>query len=150
MKCGLPVSLTERLRKTGLASAQWLAVPMPGASLRAGFPWAWVPAIEVFQNGERLVIRAELPGLAKEDIRLEIARDKMLIEGERREEHENQEDDFFHSERSYGSFFRAIHTARRCSDQQGRGDLPQWHSRDHDASAILGQQKTESRRLEVK
>jgi HSP20 family protein len=111
---------------------------------------AWAPAIEVFQNGERLVIRAELPGLAKDDLHVEIANDKILIEGERREEHEQQEDDFFHSERSYGSFFRTI-----ALPEGARADKAEATFRNGILEITLpaparGQQKNPGGRLELK
>jgi len=71
-------------------------------------PAAWAPPVEVFQRGDRLMIRAELPGLSKEDIHVEVANGTITIQGERRQEHEERREDYFHSERSYGSFFRNI------------------------------------------
>jgi HSP20 family protein len=71
-------------------------------------PEAWAPAVEVFQRGDRLIIRADLPGLSKEDLHVEVADDTVTIRGERRQEHEERRDNYFHSERSYGSFFRKI------------------------------------------
>jgi HSP20 family protein len=69
---------------------------------------AWAPTVEVFQRGDRLIIRAELPGVSREDIHVEVANDTITIQGERRQEHEERREDYFHSERSYGSFFRNI------------------------------------------
>jgi HSP20 family protein len=69
---------------------------------------AWAPAVEVFRRGDRLIIRADLPGLAKDDIQIEVANDTIAIQGERRQEHEERHEDYFHSERSYGSFFRRV------------------------------------------
>jgi HSP20 family protein len=71
-------------------------------------PAAWSPAVEVFQRGDRLVIRADLPGLTKDDIHVEVKDDAVTIRGERQHEHEERQEGYFHSERSYGSFFRSI------------------------------------------
>jgi len=68
----------------------------------------WAPPVEVFQRGNRLIIRADLPGLSKDDVHVEIADKMITIQGERRQEHEERGEDFFHSERSYGSFLRNI------------------------------------------
>lgn len=68
----------------------------------------WAPTVEVFQRDDRLVIRAELLGVAKEDMHVEVADNTITIQGERRKEHEERRDGFFHGERSYGSFFRNI------------------------------------------
>ncbi len=111
---------------------------------------AWAPAIEVFQNGERLVIRAELPGLAKDDLHVEIANDRILIEGERREEHEQQEDDFFHSERSYGSFFRTISLPEGARAEKAEATFRNGILEITLPAPARGQLKNEGGRLELK
>jgi HSP20 family protein len=68
----------------------------------------WSPQIETFQRGDQLVVRADLPGLAKDDVNVEITDDAILISGERRHEFEDEKDGIYRSERSYGSFYRAI------------------------------------------
>lgn len=68
----------------------------------------WAPRIEAFQKEDKFIVRAELPGLKKEDVDLNITDDVITIQGQRRHEHEEQREGFFHSERSYGSFYRAI------------------------------------------
>jgi HSP20 family protein len=69
---------------------------------------AWAPPVEVSERGGQLVVRAELPGLAKKDVRVEVGEDALTIQGERRHEREEKRKGFFRSERSYGSFFRQI------------------------------------------
>lgn len=71
-------------------------------------PSDWAPAIDVFQRGNDLVIRADVPGLSKDDITVDIADDQLTIRGERRYDHEEERDGVFRSERSYGSFCRVI------------------------------------------
>ena len=68
----------------------------------------WAPAIDAFQRGNDLVIRADVPGLSKDDITVDIADDQLTIRGERRFDHEEERDGVFRSERSYGSFCRVI------------------------------------------
>jgi HSP20 family protein len=68
----------------------------------------WTPYVEVFEKADELVVRAELPGLKKEQIKVEIADGELTISGERREEEEKKEKDFYRSERKYGSFLRTI------------------------------------------
>jgi HSP20 family protein len=68
----------------------------------------WSPQIEVFQREGQLVMRADLPGLNKEDVKVEITDDALTLRGERRQEHEENREGFFRSERSYGSFYRSI------------------------------------------
>lgn len=71
-------------------------------------PSDWSPAIDVFQRGNDLVIRADVPGLSKDDVTVDIADDQITIRGERRYDHEEERDGVFRSERSYGSFCRVV------------------------------------------
>ena len=66
------------------------------------------PQVETTLRGDRLVVRADLPGIDKDDVRVEIDNDVLTISGERRNEQRDERDGYFRSERSYGSFFRAI------------------------------------------
>jgi HSP20 family protein len=68
----------------------------------------WSPQTEVFQRDNEMVVRADLPGLSKDDINIEIEDDQLTIRGERRSEHDENREGFYSSERSYGTFFRSI------------------------------------------
>src|SRR5438552_3163163 len=83
-----------------------------GAGRRSGAPAGrainWTPDVEAFQRGDQFIVRADLPGLKKEDVTLQVTDDALTIEGERRSEHEEQREGYYRSERSYGSFSRVI------------------------------------------
>ena len=68
----------------------------------------WSPQIETFEREGQLVIRADLPGLSKDDVNVELTDDAITISGERRNENEEQREGYYRSERSYGSFYRQI------------------------------------------
>jgi HSP20 family protein len=68
----------------------------------------FAPPIEVLERDGHLVVRAELPGLTKDDVHVEVTDDALTIEGERRAEHEERQGGFFRSERRYGTFRRHI------------------------------------------
>jgi HSP20 family protein len=68
----------------------------------------WNPDIDMFHRGNELVIRADLPGLNKDEVKVEVADDAVVIQGERRREHEEEREGVYRAERSYGSFYRAI------------------------------------------
>ena len=68
----------------------------------------WTPQVEVFERESNLVIRAELPGLSREDVDVEVDDDMLVIRGERHNDVEDEHDGYYRSERSYGSFYRAI------------------------------------------
>ena len=68
----------------------------------------WVPQIEVLQNDGQLLVRADLPGLTKDDVKVELTDDILTLSGERKEEKEEKREGFYRSERSYGSFYREL------------------------------------------
>ena len=68
----------------------------------------WTPAIEVSQRDSQYVVHAELPGLKPEDVKVEVADDAVVIEGERKYEHEEDRGGVHRTERRYGRFYRAI------------------------------------------
>jgi HSP20 family protein len=68
----------------------------------------WSPQVEVFERGNNIVVRADLPGLNRDHVQVEVEDDVLVIRGERREERETTEGKLYRSERSYGSFYRAI------------------------------------------
>jgi HSP20 family protein len=74
----------------------------------SGLRSLWTPQIETFRRGDKLVVRADLPGLRKEDVKVQIEQDVLTIEGERNEESRDEDDGYYRTERSYGHFYRAI------------------------------------------
>jgi HSP20 family protein len=68
----------------------------------------WNPRVEAFQEGDRFVVRAELPGLKKDDVQVELTNEALTITGERREERKEEREGFYQSEREYGQFYRMI------------------------------------------
>jgi HSP20 family protein len=68
----------------------------------------WSPALEVVEKDGKLNIRAELPGLSADDVKIEVANDTLVIQGERKTEHEEKNGGVRRSERQYGLFYRSI------------------------------------------
>jgi HSP20 family protein len=68
----------------------------------------WAPAVDVEETNDSMVIRAELPGMKREDIKVTVAEDTVTIAGERRHEAEQRDKTFHRVERAYGSFQRTI------------------------------------------
>ena len=69
---------------------------------------AWWPGIDVFQRDNRLVTKVDLPGMKKEDVKVEVAEGYLTISGERKNEAEEKKENFYRCEREYGSFYRAV------------------------------------------
>jgi len=81
---------------------------MFSGSVEAGGGSSWLPAVEVTERGNTLVVRADLPGINQDDLEVEVTPDGLTIQGERKREHEERGAWGYRSERSYGSFYRTI------------------------------------------
>ena len=68
----------------------------------------WMPAMDLVETDDHLVLRADLPGLDKDDVEIELKDDVLTISGGRKAEHEERQDGFHRIERSYGSFARSL------------------------------------------
>jgi HSP20 family protein len=67
-----------------------------------------VPNIEMYDRKNEIVVKAELPGVAKEDIDLTITKDSLTLKGETKKEEEIKEENYYAAEMSYGSVTRTI------------------------------------------
>lgn len=68
----------------------------------------WSPHLEMFERDGKLIVTADLPGVRKEDVKVEIDQDAITLQGQRRHEQTSREQGYYRSERSYGSFYRTI------------------------------------------
>jgi len=67
------------------------------------------PKIDILDKDNALVVRAEMPGIKKEDLEITIAGDRLTFEAKRDFEKEEKKEDFFRSEMAYGRLFRVVH-----------------------------------------
>jgi HSP20 family protein len=68
----------------------------------------WVPALDVFEDEDKIAVQVELAGMKKEDFDISLQDDMLTISGERKSESEKREGESFRSERSFGAFSRSI------------------------------------------
>ncbi|RKX70178.1 Hsp20/alpha crystallin family protein [candidate division WOR-3 bacterium] len=68
----------------------------------------WAPAIDVVETDGHIEVKAELPGLKKEDIRVKLEDNVLTISGERKKEKEEKDKRYYRVERCYGRFLRSI------------------------------------------
>jgi HSP20 family protein len=68
----------------------------------------WSPEIETYLRDDQFIVRADLPGLGKDEVNVEVTEDSLIIHGERQQTHEEEREGFYRSERSYGRFYREI------------------------------------------
>lgn len=68
--------------------------------------WAGVPSVDIYDNDDTIVIKAEMPGLEKEDIAIDVKDGVLTLTGERKADTEVDENNYYRRERVYGSFKR--------------------------------------------
>ena len=78
----------------------------------------WVPAMDLVEIGDSLVLKADLPGLRREDVNIEVKDGVLTISGERKDEHEEKADGYYRVERTFGSFSRTL-TLPKGIDAEG-------------------------------
>jgi HSP20 family protein len=66
------------------------------------------PALDVYEQKDDLIVKAEIPGLTKDEIDITLEGNTLTIKGEKKEEEEVKDDDYYRSERTYGAFSRSI------------------------------------------
>lgn len=82
------------------------------------------PELEVFEKDGKLVLRADLPGMREEDVKIEVDQGVLTISGERKSDYETEREGYYESERSYGYFTRSIRLpdAAKVDEIQARFD----------------------------
>jgi HSP20 family protein len=77
-------------------------VPVPGELM------TWAPRVDVTQHKAELIIRVDLPGVDKDDVKVNVAEDAITVHGERHRAQEEERDGVYRTERNYGAFYRTI------------------------------------------
>ena len=86
----------------------WPSFRWPTFALATSEAIGWSPGIDVFEKDHRLVTKVDLPGMKKEDVKVEVTDGHLAISGERKRETEEKKDNIYRREREYGSFYRAV------------------------------------------
>jgi HSP20 family protein len=95
----------DRLARAGRPSAQDAGLtPWPADPTAL----AWVPALEIFERDGPLVVRTELPGVKKEQLRIDAEPGRLILSGELSQDIEQKGANFFRSEQRYGGFRRVV------------------------------------------
>src|SRR5215203_7321409 len=68
----------------------------------------WMPAMDLVEADDHFVLKADLPGMAEEDVSIEVRDNALTISGERKAEHERRERGWYRVERSFGRFSRSL------------------------------------------
>jgi HSP20 family protein len=68
----------------------------------------WMPAMDLVETDEHFVLRADLPGLSEDDVKIEVEDGTLIVSGERKAEHEERGEGFHRLERAFGTFSRSL------------------------------------------
>ena len=92
-----------------------------GRRLRPFWPERWWPAtgmeittpsVDLYEEKDDIVVKVELPGMEKDNIEVNLTDNRLTIKGEKKKEEEVKKENYYRSERSYGSFIRAVELPR--------------------------------------
>jgi HSP20 family protein len=106
----------------------------------------WAPAIEVSQREGNYVIRAEIPGVNPSDVKLEVTDEAVILQGERKSEHEETKGGVHMSERHYGRFYRAIPLPEGAKGEEARA---RFDNGVLDVTVPLGEQHGKRREIPI-
>jgi HSP20 family protein len=79
------------------------ATPGNGGTMRR-----WVPAMDLLETADHFVLRADLPGMTQDDVKIELEDSTLTVSGERKSEHEDKQEGYYRVERAFGSFSRSL------------------------------------------
>ncbi|HBG61330.1 MAG: hypothetical protein A2Y03_03500 [Omnitrophica WOR_2 bacterium GWF2_38_59] len=68
----------------------------------------WAPAVDIYDSKDNILIKADLPGLTKDEVEVTIQNNNLILKGEKKKEKEIKEENYYRAERFYGSFYRTI------------------------------------------
>jgi HSP20 family protein len=80
----------------------------PGRRALRPMEEAWLPAVDVSETGDKITVKAEIPGMEAKDIEISMVGDTLTLKGEKKAEREEKEENYHMVERSYGSFSRTM------------------------------------------
>ncbi len=111
-----PFELFRRLSdEMDRAFEHWYRSPAEGA--------VWTPPVEIYEENNNLIVRAELPGLKKDEVKIEVADDGLVIHGERKSERETRKEGLYRSEWTYGEFYRRIPLPEEVDPEKAKAEF---------------------------
>lgn len=82
-----------------------------------------IPKVDILDRGDTLVVRAEMPGVKREDLDITIAGDRLMIEAKRELDEEEKTDEFFRHEMAYGRLYRTVHLPVEVVGDEAKAEL---------------------------
>ena len=99
-----PMLLFDKLREE---LDPWFRPPFPRPPIFRA-ETEWMPTVDIFRHKDKLVVKADLPGMNKADIDVAMENGDLVLRGERKTETKVENEDYFRAERAYGSFYRRM------------------------------------------
>ena len=81
------------------------------------------PAVDLYEEKDDIVVKAELPGMEKDNIEVNLSDRRLTIKGEKKQEEEVKKEGYYRSERSYGSFVRTLELPREVQTDKVKADF---------------------------
>ncbi|SRR5437879_1385873 len=90
---------------------------------RSGEITQWSPPVEISEKDGKLEVSVELPGVQENEVKVEVTDDGLVIQGERKREHQEKREGYYRSERIYGQFYRLIPLPENANIDQARAEF---------------------------
>lgn len=106
---------------------------------------AWSPNVDIFEDKDRLIVEAELPGMKREDFEVSVENNVLTLKGERKFEKKTEGDNYHRVERSYGSFTRQFTLPQTITAEGATADFENGVLR----VALPKREETKARKIEI-
>ncbi len=106
---------------------------------------AWAPSVDIFEDKERLILEAELPGMSRDDFDISVENNVITLKGERKFEKKTEGDNYHRVERSYGSFTRSFTLPQTVTADGATADFDNGVLR----VALPKREETKARKIEI-
>jgi len=107
---------------------------------------AWNPSVDIFEDKDRLILEAELPGMNREDFEISVENNILTLRGERKFEKKAEGDNYHRVERSYGSFTRSFTLPQTVTADGATADFENGVLR----VSLPKREETKARKIEIK
>jgi HSP20 family molecular chaperone IbpA len=144
-----PMALMRRMSEDmDRFAATFFGMQMNGMLKPRSAGTGWMPAVETLERDDRFVVNAEVPGVRREDLSVDINAERLTIEGERRQEAPAQgRHEYRRSERSYGRFCRVIALPAGADTDAASASL---HDGMLEVTVPVARQQQERRKLDIR
>lgn len=106
---------------------------------------AWSPSVDIFEDKDRLIVEAELPGMNREDFEVSVENNVLTLKGERKFEKKTEGDNYHRVERSYGAFTRQFTLPQTVTAEGAAADFENGVLR----IALPKREETKARKIEI-